>query len=96
VKTKELDDFCRKLADSGKLVEAGFWGLRIAAIPDDAPQVQVDEMRNAFFAGAQHMFGSIMQILEPGSEATEKDLHRLTLIDIELREFIEQFKRRHK
>jgi hypothetical protein len=52
-------------------------------------------MRNAFFAGAQHVFGSIMQMLEPGEEATEKDLQRLTLINIELQEFLAQFKKTH-
>lgn len=72
------------LADDGKLVEAGWVALRLAAIPKDAPQVQVDEMRLAFMAGAQHLFASIMAILDPGEEPTEADLRKMDLISKEL------------
>jgi len=48
-------------------------------------------MRNAFFAGAQHLFSSIMTILEPDAEPTEKDMQRMDLIDKELRAFINDF-----
>lgn len=85
----------RELADKGRLIEAGWIGLRLAAIPDNASSVQLEEMRNAFFAGAQHLFSSIMSIMEAGSEPTEKDLARIGLIDGELREFIEKFELKH-
>lgn len=90
-----LEKFCRDLADSGKLIEAGWIGLRCAAIPADASQIQLDEMRNAFFAGAQHLFGTIMTVLDPEAEPTENDLRRMDLIDKELREFIGEFAKRH-
>jgi len=86
-----LERLSRELTDKGKLIEAGFVGLRIAAIPLDAPAVQIEEMRNAFFAGAQHLFSSIMTILEPDAEPTEKDMQRMDLIDKELRAFINDF-----
>jgi hypothetical protein len=86
-----LERLSRELTDKGKLIEAGWVGLRIAAIPLDAPAVQLDEMRNAFFAGAQHLFSSIMSILEPDAEPTEKDLERMDLIDRELKAFINDF-----
>lgn len=70
--------------DKGKLVEAGFVSLRLSVIPKDAPPVQVDEMRLAFVAGAQHVWASIMTMLDPGSEPTAKDLRRMTLISDEL------------
>lgn len=85
----------RELVDKGKLIEAGWVGLRLAAIPDNASPVQLEEMRNAFFAGAQHMFASIMSILEPDAEPTDKDLARMGLIDAELRDFIEKFELKH-
>jgi len=91
----EHDNICRKLTDQGKLIEAGFIGLKFASIPADAPEIQVEEMRNAFFAGAQHLFSSIMGILEAGSEPTAKDLDRMELIARELDGFIEQFKAKH-
>lgn len=74
----------RQLADDGKLIEAGWVGLKLAAIPKDAPQVQVDEMRLAFMAGAQHLFASIMGILDPGAEPTDADLRKMDLIAAEL------------
>lgn len=85
----------RQLVDDGKLIEAGWVGLRLAAIAPDASATQLEEMRNAFFAGAQHLFASIMDILDPGEEPTSADLERMNLIDKELRVFIENFKLRH-
>ena len=89
-----IDAICRRLTDEGKLIEAGWVALRAFTMSPAAPQVQVDEMRNAFFAGAQHLFHSIMGILDPGAEPTEADLSRMTMIDVELRSFLEEFKAR--
>lgn len=86
-----LERLSRELVDKGKLIEAGWVGLRVACDLEDAPAVQLQEMRNAFFAGAQHLFSSIMTILEPDAEPTDKDLERMDLIDKELRSFINDF-----
>lgn len=86
-----LERLSRELADDGKLIEAGWLGLRIACKLEDAPAIQLQEMRQAFFAGAQHLFSSIMTILEPDAEPTDKDLERMDLIDKELRAFINDF-----
>lgn len=92
---EEHDKVCRELTDRGLIIEAGFVGLRFASIPPDAPAVQIEEMRNAFFAGAQHLFASIMSILDPGEEPTEDDLRRLTTISKELDDFIDKHKAKH-
>lgn len=87
---------CVELVDQGKLIEAGWQAMRLTSMADDAPQIQVNEMRMAYFAGAQHLFGSIMDILEPGdTEPTEKDLRRMDAISRELNAFVEEFKLRH-
>ena len=86
-----LERLSRELTDGGKLIEAGWLGLRIACELEDAPAIQLEEMRNAFFAGAQHLFSSIMTLLEPDAEPTDKDLERLDLIDGELMAFINDF-----
>jgi hypothetical protein len=44
-------------------------------------------MHYAFMAGAQHLFSSIMTILDPEAEPTERDLKRMDLIDQELEAF---------
>jgi hypothetical protein len=93
--TEDLANLERELIDSGKLIEAGWIGLRIAAIPPTAPPVQLDEMRMAFFAGAQHLFGSIMKALDPDDEVTEDDMRRLDLINAELNLFLVDFMKKH-
>lgn len=90
-----LERLSRELTDKGKLIEAGWVGLRLAAIPLDTPASQLHEMRIAFFAGAQHLYASIMTIMEPGEEPTDKDFARMDLINNELQEFIKDFELRH-
>jgi hypothetical protein len=89
-----IDEVCKKLADEGKLVEAGWVGLKLAVLPPNAPDIQLDEMRMAFFAGAQHLFGSMMGMLDAGEDATEGDVNRMDLINAELQQFIKDFKAR--
>lgn len=92
----KLAELSRALTDQGKLIEAGWIGLRLAAIPTDAPEIQLQEMRNAFFAGAQHLFSSIMTIMDEDREPTEADLERMSLISNELDVFVAEFERRHE
>lgn len=77
----------KKLADSGRLVEAGFIGLRIGVIPPTASQAQLNDMRMAYMAGAQHLFSSLMSIMDSDREPTEADMRRMTLIAAELKAF---------
>jgi hypothetical protein len=84
------------LTDEGKLIEAGWVGLKMLSIPENAPAIQVSEMRNAFFCGAQHLFASIMTVLEPDADPTDADLKRMDLIDKELKEFIRVYKQEHE
>lgn len=92
---KIVDAVTGHMSDRGRLIEAGWIALRKSAMRPDAPEIQVTEMRMAFFAGAQHLFASIMGILDPGSEPTERDLKRMDLISHELQGFLQEFKQRH-
>lgn len=87
-----LEALSRRLTDDGKLIEAGWVGLRLMAVPPNAPAVQLDEMRMAFMAGALHLFSSIMTILDPGLDETEADLRRMGQINQELEAFGEELK----
>src|SRR5215207_2685345 len=82
-----LERLTKKLADDGKLIEAGWIGLRIATGLTDAPADQLDEMRKAFMAGAQHLFSSMMTFLDEGEELTDADMNRMSLIVAELQAF---------
>src|SRR4249919_1634430 len=79
-----LEQTMKRLADEGKLIEAGWVGLRLAVGLENAPAEQLREMRLAFLGGAQHLFSSVMNVLEPGAEPTDADLQRMHLIADEL------------
>jgi hypothetical protein len=91
-----VDELTRKLTSEGKIIGAGWAGYHLLVIPANAPQVQVDESRNAFYAGAQHLFGSLMSILTDDAEPTEGEILRIARIDEELKLFVAEFKTQHK
>lgn len=81
----------KQLATEGKLIEAGWAGYRYLVLSPTAPQLQIDECRTAFMAGAQHLFSSLMVILDPkGDEPTDADLNKMDLIDKELKTFVRE------
>jgi|SRR5262252_9415924 len=88
---EELNQLCdaltKRMANDGCLIEMGWVALRRLAVPPNAPDLQVNEMRMAFMAGAQHLFTSILSVLDPGEEPTDADLRRLDLIHKELETF---------
>lgn len=89
-----VDELTKGLVDQGKLLEAGWLSFRVMVIHPDAPQIQLDEMRTAFFSGAQHLFGSIMSFMEDGQEPTDADLRRMDQVHEELEDFLKVFKLR--
>ena len=90
-----IEGVTKRLIDEGKIIEAGWVSLKMMAVPEDAPKIQIEEMRNAFFAGAQHLLGSIMSTLDQGDEPTEADLRRLNNIQVELDLFIKDYSLKH-
>jgi hypothetical protein len=84
----------KEFTDRGKLIEAGWAAFAHLVIPKDAPPIQFQEMRLAYMAGAEHLFSSIMNILDPGDEPTEADMHRLDLIGKEIDEWRERLAER--
>jgi len=73
----------KKLVDDGKLIEMGFNTLRNLMIPMDAPEGQVSDLRLAYMAGAQHLWASVMLMLDPGVEETPEDIKRMDSIQAE-------------
>lgn len=80
-------DLTKGLIDRGKLIEAGFAAFAHYVIPKDAPPVQLREMRLAFMAGAEHVWSSVMNMLDPGEDPTTADLRRMDLIQREMDEW---------
>lgn len=92
---KLVEAASKEFADRGLLIAAGWAGFRLICIPPDAPQIQLDEMKMAFFGGAQHLFTSIMTIMDEDHEPTDDDMRKMSLIDTELEEFLVEFKKKH-
>jgi len=76
-------ELTKKLADEGKLIEAGFAAMQVLML-QNASAAQVRDMRIAYMAGAEHLFRSITAVMDPGLEETERDMRRMTLINDEL------------
>jgi hypothetical protein len=89
-----VDELTKGLVDQGRLIEAGWLSFRIKAVAPNAPQIQLDEMRVAFFSGAHHLLGSMMSFLEAGDDVTEADLKRVDQVQEELEGFLKMFKLR--
>lgn len=89
----------KDLTDKGMLIEAGWIGFRMMAFDRNTPTEALDQHKQTFFAGASHLFSSIMDadgILEPGGEPTANDERRMGLINDELKRFVEEFRRRYR
>ena len=91
----KLAEMARALIDDGKLIEAGFVGVRIACIDPAAPPEQLHELRMFFFAGALHVFNSIMTMMGEGAETDAADFARLDKINKELQAFGKEFELHH-
>lgn len=90
-----LDAIAIGLMKQGLLIEAGFQGYLLHCFPNGLPDFQRHELRCVFFAGAHHLFATIMRTLDPGEEPTDADLARIGQISAELEAFIKDFQMRH-
>jgi hypothetical protein len=90
-----IDTITKAIVDEGKIIEAGWVGFKLMVFPNSAPEMQLVAMRQAFFAGAQHLYTSILRVMDPGDEPTDDDINRMTLINKELRDFIDDFEMNH-
>jgi hypothetical protein len=88
------DALTRECIDRGQIIEGGWKALEILMLKD-ASDVQRTEMRKAYFFGAQHLWASVMGMLEPGLEPTELDMERMDKIHKELEKFVEEMKKVH-
>jgi hypothetical protein len=88
--TREVTE---RLVDDGRIIEAGWraallilgWGAR--------PAPERRDLRLAYLSGAQHLWASVMGVLEEGREPTERDLARMSLIADELDGFAREMTR---
>jgi hypothetical protein len=84
---KLAQEIGRRLAEEGKLVEAGWEMFCAMTMPPNVGEDQKWDMQMAFFAGAQHVFHTLLSIMDPGTEPTEADMLRIGNLDNELTRF---------
>lgn len=73
----------RDLTAQGKLLEAGWQIYRLLCLKLP-PHVAGDDLREAFMAGAEHIFSSILTAMDPGEEPTDDDMLRMDRLNDEL------------
>jgi hypothetical protein len=73
----------RSLVDQGKLIEAGWQTYRLLCL-HTPPHEARDDLREAFLAGAEHVFSSMITMLDPGTEETDDDMRRMDQLHAEL------------
>lgn len=78
-----------------KAIEAGWNSYRELVLPKDAPDIQISECRQAFYAGAAILFEGLMKALDPGDEPTDADMQRMADIQAELDAFGHEIDRRY-
>lgn len=93
---KELFSIMAKeLLNQCKIVEGGFSGYKTHIFPSGLPPFQEEELRNAFFAGAQHLYGTMMAVFSEAGDPSDEDMRNMDAIHTELKEFIKSFKVKH-
>lgn len=82
---KEALKMTRTLANEGQLIMGGFaaWML-INKINFRIPDPEHAKYADAYFAGAEHLWSSIMATFDPGEEETPADMRRMDLIQKEV------------
>lgn len=70
-----------------KPVETQWLSYREAVIAPNAPSIQLQEMRRAFYAGAKGLLTEVLARLSEGQEVTEADLAFMESIQNELDAF---------
>jgi hypothetical protein len=84
----------RELMQQGLIIEAGWRGLELLWLLHPTP-VEREELRCAFYAGALHVYSSIMCGLDDGSDETDDDMQKMANIHRELSRFEDEFRAKY-
>ena len=74
---KAIERINRELIAQGKAIEAGWQAYRLIALRVDMPTSEQDQLKEAFFAGCQHVFGTFVHALSPDKTPLSDDNMRL-------------------
>lgn len=78
---------------TGRASVGGWWhDYAEKIIPANAPKIQMQESKRAFYAGAASMLDAIMSGLSMGDEPTDADLQHMSNLQGELDRFVSDVK----
>jgi hypothetical protein len=77
------------------IIETGWRGFCAQVYPDGAPEIQLQDMRQAFFAGAAQAIGIVAKAFADENLSVEECLLHMKSINDELVEFINDYQLRH-
>lgn len=79
-----------------KPIEKGWLEYRRATLdPINAPRVQIEETRKAWYFGAGFMFGTLVAGMSSGEEPSAEDLQLMDDVKAEIDGFMAQMRRRY-
>lgn len=81
-------DFLKK---PGPRIEDAWEGYRRLVIDGRETGVDASDVELAFKAGAVVLFHTVLRMLDPGTEATDRDLHNMDRLNAELEAFTATF-----
>lgn len=84
------DEIAKDWIEKGKLIEGGFRVMRQLMLRDmDHSSKEAFEAaaHKIFFLGADHLFSTIIRVMDDGHEPTDDDMKRMTLLHEELAAF---------
>lgn len=67
-----------------KRVERAWIEFMVGVIPEDAPDIQIREMKKAFYSGAALTFYGIIGMLDEDKEPTDEDVEKMDGLHKEL------------
>lgn len=94
-------EITQRLASKGQVIAGGFAAYLMVTFGDtDAikalPVSMLADLREAYYSGAQHLFASIMTVLDDDDEPSAEDLRRMDLIHAELEAWGVEAQRRYE
>lgn len=93
---EELAAINKEAMNKGCVIEMGWLLFAKLVYPHGMTKDQHDQLRDAFFAGAHHLFSSLMDGLDlDDDDATAADEKRMELIADELDAFYQRLRKRY-
>jgi hypothetical protein len=83
---KIAEQITKNLAAQGKLIEGGF-AAYVHLYMKDADPAAIDLMRRAWFLSADHIFASLLNVMDADREPTAQDMKIMEHLERELATF---------